>query len=480
MFEVIFVLSGLIIGASVAWLLSANRTRSKFDSLLQEAQHRASTTEGKAGALEATLSEIREKTEQDRQRAAEDFEKLRVELASERDAKARAETTAKEIQERLEEERKLLEEAKEKLSDAFKALAGETLNNSSQTFLRLASETFNKILAEAKGDFGKRQEAIDGLIKPMSVSLKEFEEHVRQLEKSRESAYTGIDEHLKNLTTAQQQLQKETSNLVTALQTPQVRGQWGQMSLKRAVELAGMSEHCDFTEQVTKKSEEGTIRPDLVVHLPADREIVVDAKVSLAAYLNAISADTEEERKNHFIEHSRQIRAHMNNLGGKAYWQQFEKTPEFVVMFIPGESSFAAAAHNDLNLIEDGMQMRVVLATPTTIIALLRAVAFGWRQEQIAKSAQLISDMGKQLHERMRILIDHISGIGKGLERANSAYNSAVGSLEARVLPSARRFKDLGVAPGEEIVILEQVETTPRQLKEPDQDEGNIEVNDNL
>jgi DNA recombination protein RmuC len=460
----LYAIVGLVIGAVVAWLVAANRHNAR----IAEAEKRTSLAEGKVSAMEATINELRTQSEQRSKQAAEDFKKLREELSAEREARVRAETQSAEMKERLAEEKKLLAEAKEKLTDAFKALAGDTLSNSNQAFLKLARETFDKILAEAKGDLGKRQEAISGLVKPLADTLKDFDEHVRQLEQKRQSAYAGIEEHLKNLAAAQQQLQKETGSLATALRTPQVRGRWGEMTLRRVVELSGMSEHCDFTEQVSVESDESRIQPDLVVHLPGGRQIVVDAKVALDAYLNALSAETDEERERFFANHTRQMRAHMNNLAGKAYWQQFDNTPEMVVMFVPVESAFADALHHDPDLFQDGIQKSVLLATPVNLIALLRTVALGWRQEQIARSAQVISDLGKQLHERMRVLVEHVAGIGKGLEKANAAYNSAVGSIEARVLPAARRFKELGVTGGDDIPLLEPINTTPRTLNAPD------------
>ncbi len=460
MIYALFGLIGFIVGGVIAWLLAANRTRQSLTSLLEESERRASIAEGRASGLENTIAELRIQIE----RASGDFEKLRAKLESEQNARVKAETQLNETTKRLEEEKRLLDEAKNKLTDTFKALAGDTLENSIDAFLKLAKETFEKVLSEAKGDLGKREEAIQGLVKPLSDSLKQFEEHIRSMEKSRQEAYAGLTEQLKAMLTTHQQLQKETGNLVTALRTPKVVGSWGQMTLRRVVELSGMSEHCDFTEEVSVPSEEGLLRPDLVVHLPADRVIVVDAKATFDAYREAIASESEEQRNLALSRHASQIRSHMLNLASKNYWQQFEKVPEFVVMFIPGESFFAAAVDIDRRLLEDGLEKRVIIATPTTLIALLRSVAYGWRQEQIAKSAQEISNLGRQLYERMRTLAEHITDIGKGLERANLAYNNAVGSLEARVLPAARRFKDLGAGSGADISLIEPINMKPRSI----------------
>jgi len=468
MVTALYIIGGIVVGGIIAWLLSASRTRSTYDRILQESRDQASTAEGRANALEGNLTELRISNEQRSKKAAEDFEKLRDNLSDEKEARVKAETQAQETLERLAEEKKLLAEAKEQLTDAFKSLAGDTLDKTTSSFLIHAKETFEKVLSDAKGDLGQRQEAIKGLVKPLSESLKQFDEHVRELEKNREGAYFGIKEHLENFATVQQKLQKETGNLVMALRTPQVRGRWGEMTLHRVVELAGMSEHCDFSEQVSVQSEDSRLIPDLIVHLPRGREIVVDAKVALNAYINAIEAESEEERINNFKIHAKQIQTHMKNLSSKSYWSQLENAPEFVVMFIPGESFLAAAAHYDHDLIENGMQQQVVLATPTTLIALIRTVAFGWRQEQITKNAQEVSNLGKQLYERMRVLASHITQVGDGLKKANTSYSNAVGSLERMILPAARKFKNLGVGSGDDIPALEQIETVPRILSAPE------------
>jgi len=429
-------LVGLVLGAALAWL----------------------ATSAKSAASRATAQELRLQLEKT-QAAADN---LARELGREREEKTRAQTELANLGRRLEEERSLLAQARQQLGDAFQALAVDALKKSEESFLQLAQETFGRVLADARGDLGKREQAIEGLVKPLAENLQKFEEHVRALENSRQRAYAGLENYLKALSETQQQLQKETAGLVRALRNPQVRGRWGELTLRRVAELAGMSSQCDFTEQVTATTEEGRLRPDMIVHLPGGRQLVVDAKVALDAYLEAVEADTEEKRQQALARHAAQVRSHLMRLAGKDYWKQFDPTPEFVVMFIPGESFFTAALEQDRKLVDSALEQKVILATPATLVALIKAVAYSWRQEQLNQNARQISELGKELYERMRVLAEHLSSIGKGLENATSAYNKAVGSLEARVFPGARKLAELGVNAAKEIPQLEAVEASPR------------------
>jgi len=353
---------------------------------------------------------------------------------------------------------------KKEMTETFNALSSAALKSSSEDFLRLASESLGKVVTDTKGRLGEHQAAMDGMIKPLYETLKRYEEQIKIMEEGRHKAYGSLEEQLRSMASTQENLQKETSNLVTALRKPQVRGRWGEMQLRRVAELSGMSIHCDFTEQQSVDTEKGKIRPDMIVHLPMDREIVVDSKVSLEAYLDTVNAATEDEKKSRMEKHAQQVRTHMNKLASKDYWSQFKQSPEFVVLFIPGESFLAAAVEVDSSLIEDGIEKRVIIATPTTFIALLRAIAYGWRQEQVTKNAQEISDLGRQLYERMVTLVQHFENVGKSLEKAIGSYNRAVGSMESRVLPSVRKFKELGVTGSEEIPVLDKVDQMPRNL----------------
>ncbi len=442
-FEILY---AALAGAGAAWLLLQARAAAA-QARAEEQVRRVNELQTTLAAREQELATQREQVSTLRATRAE----LDMQLAKEREA----------AQEKL----ALLAHAQQQLTEAFNSLSKQALTQNSSDFLKLANETLLRYQEAAKGDLQQRQQAIEQLVKPMRESLLQFDGKVQDLEKQRVGAYHGLLEQVQILKETQLQLRDRTDNLVRALGTPHVRGRWGEMQLRRVVELAGMLNYCDFFEQASTSTDDGRLRPDMLVRLPGGKSIVIDAKAPLAALLEALEAKDEAVRLGKLRDHARQLRDHIKALSQKSYWDQFQPAPEFVILFLPGETFFNAALEQDPALIEHGVEQRVIIATPTTLIALLKAVAYGWRQEALADNAQKISDLGKELYTRLGTMREHLGAVGTALQRAVEKYNQALGSFETRVLVSARRFEELeATGTAADLDPLPPVETSPRQL----------------
>lgn len=460
-------LVGLVLGAAVCWLVVRPRIKHEYDRARRETETERATLVERLAGKEHQLQELRGDL---------DLQCSEYDLLREENANTLAQLSA--LQARLEEERKanqeklsLIDQAQHKLADAFKALSADALRNNNQSFIELAKANFEKLHDTARGDFESKQRAIDELIKPLKDSLEKVDGKIGELEKSRAGAYSELREQVRALATSQSQLHAETGNLVKALRAPHVRGRWGEIQLRRVVELAGMLQYCDFVEQETVTTEENRIRPDMIVRLPGNRTIVVDSKVPFDAFYESIATADDEIRIIKLREHARLVRAHISTLSRKSYWETVQPTPEFVLLFLPGETFYSAALEQDPKLIEDGVSDKVLIATPTTLIALLKAVSYGWRQEQMATNAEEVSGLAKTLYDRLRVFTNHFDDIGRNLDRALDSYNKGVRSLEARVLVTARKFKERGAIAGDDIETLEPVDKAARPLS---LDEGGL------
>jgi len=454
------ILSGALIGAGLAWFILRIKSQRSY-------------ADGKADSATeiATLNERVAAKNRELEKLQETFETQAADLALVTDENSRLRANVEGERRAAQERSEAFKKVTGELTEKFKALSRDALKDNNESFLDLARATLEKFQETAKGDLELRQSAIDQLVRPLKDSLDRVDGKIGELERARAGAYSELREQVRALATSQLQLHAETGNLVKALRTPHIRGRWGEIQLRRVVELAGMLEYCDFTEQETVTTEDGRIRPDVIVRLPGGRTIVVDAKVPFEAFYESISTTDDAVRLERLKEHARLVRTHIGALSRKSYWETVQPTPEFVLLFLPGENFYSAALEQDPKLIEDGINQRVIIATPTTLIALLKAISYGWQQEQRAANADEVGKLGKELYDRLRTFISYFADIGRNLDRALESYNKGVGSLEARVLVTARKFKELGAIAGEEAETVEPIDKSTRTLN---LDEGGL------
>lgn len=462
-------LVGVLTGAALVWLFfhfgSGNKGAARRDneSTLALLTDQKTQNASLVARLESNDSLLQEK-KSELERAQSEIRNLNISVSDLNTQLAQVKTVLGEERKSTEEKLDLLNKAQTTLSNAFKALSAEALKSNSESFITLAKTQLQTFQQGAQNDLDSRQKSIDELVKPLKEGLENVDKKIQELDKARTESTVALNEQIKNLVVVQNNLQGQTQNLVRALRTPGVRGRWGEMQLRKVVEMSGMLEHCDFEEQVSTDSENGKLRPDMVIRLPGQKNVVVDSKAPLEGYLNAIEASDDDARVSYLKNHARQVKNHLTKLSEKGYWDQFEHSPEFVILFLPGETFFGAALEQDPELIEFGVGKKVIIATPTTLIALLRAVAYGWTSERLSKNAEEISSLGKDLHDRIRTFAQHFSTMGKGIQRTVDSYNKAVGSLEHSVLTKARKFKELSATSGQEIESLEPVELTTRMI----------------
>jgi DNA recombination protein RmuC len=460
---VLFLLAGVLVGAGACWVLLTARFRVAAADAARAATSATVSLRADVAALRAERTSLLQRLDDlaaQHEQASARLRRAEAEAASaaaalqaERDAAAGRE--------------QLLARRDAELAQAFRALSAEALAANNEQFVALAEGRIKEAAAALAGDAAVRDKAIGALLDPMAAALQRVEGQLRDVERERQSAYLGLRQQVDAMRASSEQLQYETKSLVNALRAPQVRGRWGELQLERVVQLAGMVEHCDFSTQVTASGDDGAVRPDMVVHLAGGKSVVVDAKVPFAAYLEAVESRDPDAHAERLAAHARQLRAHVDALSAKAYWAAFEPAPEFVVLFVPGDPFLEAALQADPALLEHAFARNVVVATPTTLIALLRTVAYGWRQEALARNAAAVHQLGKELHARLATMGTHVAKLGRSLDGAVDSYNKTVSSLEARVLVTARRLTELKVA-DDELAAPAQVDRIPRRVSAPE------------
>jgi len=463
--------SALLVAALAVLVLVAAAAFALGRSLGQSAERAVMSTEASRIATErARFETIAQRVpilERDLQAARAVADEREAQLALAQVKIAEALTRLSESEKAAAEKIELMSRAETSMKDAFQALSMDALDKSRAAFLDQAQATFGQFRESALRDFAAKETTFAQLVTPIRESLSKFEAQVHEIEKKRGEAYAGLSEQFASFKEGQALLRGETERLVTALRAPSVRGRWGEFQLRRVVEMAGMVQHCDFVEQSTIQGDDSRLRPDLIIHLPGGKTVVVDAKVPLAAYLDAKDARDENARRDFIQQHAKQVRKHVSELSDKSYSDQLPTSPDFVVMYVPIESAFADAVQADPRLLDDAVDGNVIPAGPMTLLSLLKGAAYGWRQERIAESAEQISELGRELYNRIGVMANHLGLVGEALGKATLAYNKAVGSMESRVLVQARRFKELGAATGEDIPEVETVSVAPRQLAIP-------------
>lgn len=453
MFIALFLL-GLGLGFGIAWFMGKGQTRLRVTEAVNQLETKASVEAAKAAGFETQLRALESESQT--------LERL---LAQERESKAIALTRLEESAKNIEEQKKILESAQEKFKTTFEALSGEALKSNNQAFLDLAKKSLDVVLQGTKGEIEQKTSEIKNIVSPLEESLKRYDEQMRELEKNRATAYGSLENQIQSLIGTQQLLQKETGNLVSALRTPHIRGKWGESALKRIVELAGMAEHSGFVDQVSMKVEENRIRPDMLLYLSGDRQLVVDSKFPDTSISDYMEAADENARKASLLKHAQSMRRHMNDLSSKKYWDQFPKAPECVIMFVPLESSVSAALSSDPQLLQDAFASKVIIAGPVSFYALLLSYASDWRQERVAKNTQEIANLGKQLYDRFATFAGHLDKTRNSLEQSIFNFNRTVSSMEGRIMPSLRKFKELGATGADDIASIEPIEQTPRLIE---------------